>query len=156
MPSYTVYSEIVTINAPIDSVWQVLLDFDRYPDWNPFTYRVETDLTLHSPVALYVKLPGWGSRLQIESVHEVTEPTKLSWGMTLGTAFLLTALREQTLTSVTANQCTYQSTDAFSGLLTPVVRALFANSIRNGFNAMAYALKARVEPDYSVISKSML
>ena len=26
----------ITINAPIDTVWDVLLDWDNYAEWNPF------------------------------------------------------------------------------------------------------------------------
>ena len=145
MTTYTVYSDIVEINAPIEKVWRVLLDFDRYGDWNPFTYKVETDLKIGSPVNLYVKLPRRGSKLQVEYIREVSEPNILSWGMTMGAEFLLTAVREQHLKALGCECCTYQSTDAFSGVLTPVVKMLFSHSIRDGFNAMAYALKARAE-----------
>lgn len=33
------------IDAPLDTVWQVMTetDTDRYPDWNPFAVRVECD-----------------------------------------------------------------------------------------------------------------
>lgn len=26
----------ITIDAPIDTVWDVLLDWDKYAEWNPF------------------------------------------------------------------------------------------------------------------------
>lgn len=145
MAAHTVYSDVVEINAPIEKVWQVLLDFDRYPDWNPFTHKVETDLKIGSPVNLHVKLPKRVSKLQVEYVREVTEPNVLAWGMTMGAEFLLVALREQHLKATGDNSCTYHSTDAFTGLLTPLVKLLFGNSIRDGFNAMAYALKERAE-----------
>lgn len=145
MPEHTVYSDRVEINAPIETVWQVLLDFNRYPEWNPFTWRVETDLQVGSPVKLYVHLPGRGKRLQTEFIREVTPPERLSWGMTMGADFLLRALRQQHLYPLPDGRCCYQSTDAFSGLLTPLVKALFGRSICDGFNAMAYALKQRAE-----------
>ncbi|MCG8668396.1 MAG: SRPBCC domain-containing protein [Pseudomonadales bacterium] len=149
MANHTVYSDVVEINAPIELVWDILLDFDRYPDWNPFTYRVETDLVIGNKVDLYVKLPKRGQRLQTEYVREVSPYQRLSWGMTMGAEFLLTALREQILNPISASCCTYQSTDAFAGMLTPVVKLLFQNSIKDGFNAMAYALKERAEYLYS-------
>ncbi|MDX1694447.1 MAG: SRPBCC domain-containing protein [Ketobacteraceae bacterium] len=145
MPEYSVCSDRVDIQAPAETVWQVLVDFERYPDWNPFTYRVETDLVPGHAVDLYVKLPGWGRRLQTEYVHQVVRPRLLSWGMTLGHETLLQALREQRLEVLSENSCCYQSTDAFRGVLTPLVRFLFARSIRRGFNAMAHALKLEAE-----------
>lgn len=149
MAQHTVYSDLVEINAPIEKVWSVLLDFDSYPEWNPFTHKIETDLAIGSPVNLHVKLPRRVSKVQVEYVKEVVEPNLLSWGMTMGAKFLLVALREQHLKPIGEERCSYQSTDAFEGLLTPVVKAFFGNSIRDGFNAMAYALKERVETSNS-------
>lgn len=145
MADHTVYSDLVEINAPIEKVWAILLDFERYPEWNPFTYKVETDLKLGNPVNLYVKLPRRGSKLQVEYVKQVSKPNVLAWGMTMGAEFLLIALREQHLKPLGEDRCSYQTTDAFTGLLTPVVKILFGNSIRDGFNVMAYALKQRAE-----------
>lgn len=145
MARHTVYSEVVEIDAPIETVWQVLLDFDSYPEWNPFTKKVETDLVIGNPVNLHVKMPRRINMVQVEYVREVTEPNTLSWGMTMGAEFLLVALREQHLKPLGDNRCSYHTTDAFDGLLTPVVKALFGGPIRDGFNAMAYALKRRAE-----------
>ena len=115
--------------------------------WNPFTYKVETDLGIGSAVNLYVKMPRRGKGLQVEYVKEVSAPHTLAWGMTMGAPFLLTALREQKLTRLSDNACTYHSTDAFTGWLTPLVMGLFAGPIRDGFNSVAYALKKRAEQD---------
>lgn len=145
MPRHKVFSDVVEINAPVEKVWQILVDFEHYPQWNPFTYRVETDLKVGSPVDLYVKLPSRGSRLQTEYIREVVEPTKLSWGMEMGSKYLLTALREQYLTPISETRCSYYSTDLLQGGLTPIVKLLFAKSIQQGFNNMAYALKQRAE-----------
>jgi uncharacterized protein YndB with AHSA1/START domain len=30
----------VAINAPADRVWEVLVDFTHYPEWNPFVTLV--------------------------------------------------------------------------------------------------------------------
>uniref|UniRef100_A0A0W0EYQ0 Coenzyme Q-binding protein COQ10 START domain-containing protein n=1 Tax=Moniliophthora roreri TaxID=221103 RepID=A0A0W0EYQ0_MONRR len=35
-PGYFNVSASTLINAPIDEVWQVLLDLPKYPEWNPF------------------------------------------------------------------------------------------------------------------------
>ena len=29
------YAEPVVIDAPIELVWEIIIDFDRYPEWNP-------------------------------------------------------------------------------------------------------------------------
>lgn len=149
---HTLYSEKVIINAPVEQVWDILVDFAKYPDWNPFTYRVDTDLTLGNPVNLlgkavnlYVRMPKRGDRIQREIVRIVDRPHRLAWGMCMGTAFFLSALREQRLEKIDATHCSYQTWDGFNGLLTPLVVGLFGEDIQNGFNAVAKALKLRAE-----------
>lgn len=145
MRERVIASEKIHINAPIERVWAILLDLPRYSQWNPFTYRVDSTLVVGDPVDLYVRMRKRGERVQREYVRTVEAPTTLSWGMTMGHAVLLTALREQTLERIDAKTCSYQTTDAFSGALTPLVTYLFGEDIEEGFNAVARALKAHAE-----------
>lgn len=147
MPSHIVSSDQVEIDAPAQVVWDILVDLKNYHEWNPFTERVESTLVLGDKVDLYVRL-GKQNKIQTEQVREVSPPNTLSWGMTMGLDFLLKALREQKLETVTEDKCVYFSTDAFQGLLTPLVVMLYGEKIRVGFNEMAYALKKRAESQY--------
>jgi hypothetical protein len=148
---HTIYSEAVTINATIEQVWQVLLDLDAYPQWNPFTWCIGTpeapdrSLRMGTPVDLHVRFARRGERLQQERVALLEPPFRLGWGMTLGAPWLLKALREQRLETVDAQVCRYQTWDAFAGVLAPVVVGLFGKDIQDGFNAVAWALKREAE-----------
>ncbi len=137
-------SDAVEIEAPIERVWGVLTDFGRYGEWNPFTTRVETDTEVGSPVDLYVTL-GPLKLWQRERIEVVDPPRLLVWSNRIGHSALLSARREQRLEVLSATRCRYLTTDAFSGLLTPVVLLLFGRLVTNGFNAMAAALKERAE-----------
>ena len=55
--------------------------------------------------------------------------------------------REQRLEPLSDTRCRYTTTDAFTGVITPLVVLLFGGLIRRGFNAMALALKERAEAD---------
>jgi hypothetical protein len=145
MSNYTIASDKVDINAPREIVWDILFDLKRYPEWNPFTYRVDSTLQPGDPIDLYVRMPIRGDRLQTEQMKVVDRPRELSWGMKLGFEFLLKALREQHIEKVSESSCTYQTWDALSGLLMPLVIGLFKTDMQNGFNNMAYALKTRAE-----------
>ena len=141
---YLIRSDAVEIEAPIDRVWEVLADFGSYGEWNPFTIRVNTDSQVGSPVDLYVTL-GPLKLWQRERIEVVDPPRLLVWSNRIGHAALLFARREQRLEVLGATRCRYLTTDAFTGLLTPVVVLFFGRLVRNGFNAMAAALKERAE-----------
>ena len=141
---FAVGSDPVEIEAPAARVWDILVDFERYGEWNPFTTRVEAGLEIGSPVMLHVRL-GRLKRRQPERIEAVEPPHLLAWGTTMGHPVLLSALREQRVEPLSETRCRYLTTDATSGLLTPLVALLFGRLIRQGFNDMAAALKARAE-----------
>ena len=120
-------SDPVEIEAPAERVWDILVDFERYREWNPFT-------TL-----------GWLRRKQPERIETVEPPLLLAWGTTMGHPLLLSALREQRVEALSETRCRYSTTDATTGLLTPLVALLFGRLIRQGFNDLAAALKTRAE-----------
>lgn len=141
---FVVASDPVEIEAPAERVWDILVDFERYGEWNPFTTRVEASLEIGSPVMLHVLL-GPLQRKQPERIETVEPPHLLAWGVTMGARFLLVARREQRLEALNSNRCRYVTTDETRGLLTPLVALLFGHLIRRGFNDLAAALKSRAE-----------
>lgn len=148
MPTFTVYSDRVSIDAPQQMVWDILYDIRRYPEWNPFTERVITDFKPGSPVELHVNLPGRGKRLQREFITSVTAPHTLGWGMHMVHDSVLKARRLQTIEQLSPTRCCYHTEDHISGWLSPLVKWLYFNSMKNGFNSMAYALKQQAETQY--------
>ncbi|MGJ8686075.1 MAG: SRPBCC family protein [Spongiibacteraceae bacterium] len=141
MFKHTIYSDKVTINASKEEVWKVLTDLENYGEWNPFTNPVISTLEIGAPVELHVKMAIRGDRVSTEYVQSVDIDTTLAWGMTMGAKFLLVARRDQKLEVIDEHHCSYQTWDAFSGLLTPLVVALFGKDMLNGFNSVAYALR---------------
>ncbi len=139
-----VRSETVEIDAPIERAWDVLTDFARYGEWNPFTPSVATDFEIGSPVELFVRMGPWRLR-QVERIEAVEPPHLIAWSTTMGHRFLISALREQRLEAVGEGRCRYRTSDAFSGLLIPLVMLLFGGFVRRGFNDVARGLKARAE-----------
>lgn len=135
----------IEINAPVERVWDILVDLDRYPEWNPFTVRVDSTLEVGSPVDLYVRMKPNKEILQQEIVTAVEPNKKLSWGLTMGAKFILFTDRYQVLEPLGPNRTRYFTSDDFSGLLTPIVMMLYRSHIKAGFDGIARALKARAE-----------
>lgn len=51
------HSEI-QIETPPQRVWQVLTDFDAYPQWNPFIRSIQGDVQVGSRLSIRVEPPG--------------------------------------------------------------------------------------------------
>lgn len=139
-----VSSESVEIDAPIERAWEILIDFERYGEWNPFTPSVATDFEIGSPVELCVRMGPWRLK-QVERIEAIEPPHLIAWSTTMGHRFLISALREQRLEAVGKGRCRYRTKDDFSGLLIPLVMLLFGGFVRRGFNDVARGLKARAE-----------
>ncbi len=144
MFNHVVSADPIDIHAPAEAVWSILVDVEKYGEWNPFSTRVETTLEVGSPVDLYVDM-GLFKIKQPELIQAVEPPEMLAWGMTMGARFLLFTSREQRLEVLDETSCRYHTNDAFSGLLAPLIVGLLGRIIRRGFNDVARALKARAE-----------
>ena len=138
-------SEPVEINAPIDAVWNLLADVDRYREWNPFAWTyTKTDVRVGSFVNFDVKL-GRYERKQTERFVAIDRPTLVSWGTKVIHKSLLKALREQRLEKRSETSCAYFNTDTLEGPLAPVAILLFGRSMHRGFADVGRALKQRAE-----------
>ena len=48
----------ITINPPTERVWELLMDFDSFPDWNPFVQRARGAVGIGEKLVGYLKPPG--------------------------------------------------------------------------------------------------
>ena len=128
-------------------VWAILMDVDRYPEWNPFTVSVKTTFALGDPVDMQVALnPSSGrTRHQVEYITGFwPERHRFSWGTHVGPGWFITADRWQQLTEV-GGKVRYETSDEFTGAGVPLMLAIMESKVSRGFNDVAKALKARAE-----------
>jgi uncharacterized protein YndB with AHSA1/START domain len=140
-----VYSDEVTIEAPVELVWEILLNFDNYGQWNDFCPSAKNEsLVLGSAVDMMVDL-GAGLSRQVEYICRV-EPNKcIAWGMENKPEDPIHAVRSQHLKRLDDNRCTYVSVDEFAGPQMTAMMEHFAPAVEAGFNRCAYDLKAHAE-----------
>jgi len=133
------------IAAPAELVWDILLDFSRYGDWNAFAPKVETDLQIGSPVVMQVHMPGRAARQQTEILNLLQPGKTICWGMIMGHPLILCANRWQLLHRLDKGGTRYETVDKLSGLLAPLVWLLYGKPMRLGFEVVANSLKQRAE-----------
>jgi hypothetical protein len=134
----------VVINVPLEKVWQVLIDVENYPRWNPFTKRVETTF-VGEPAVLHVTMNEHCRRVQHEVITVFEPRHAFAWASIMGAPFILKANRWQIVEALAAQQTQYQTYETFDGLLVPLVMALYRRDIQRGLDAVGPALKKYVE-----------
>ncbi len=148
MDKFEIRTDPIQINAPIDFVWTVLTEVDKYSQWNPFTPQVRTDFSIGSPANLLVRMGPAKFRIA-ESVCAFERPRLIAWEKKFGAPWLLLAVRGQHLEQVGKTSCIYHNTDRLTGMLAPVVFLCFGGYMRRGFDDVAEGLKEYAEAIYA-------
>ena len=66
-----------TISASAETVWAVLMDTERYPEWDPFCVRVEGHIAPGAQLKVFSKLtPGHGFKV---TVDELEPNRRMTW-----------------------------------------------------------------------------
>ncbi len=69
----------IHIQASADKIWDILVDFDQYPHWNPFIKSVKGIVTPGNRITIRIEPPGGGSMSFRPCILEREEHKKLSW-----------------------------------------------------------------------------
>ncbi|MFT4822849.1 MAG: hypothetical protein ACJAUG_001748 [Halioglobus sp.] len=144
----TISSDEVVIEAPVQCVWDVLVDFANYDKWNTFCPGCEAELEIGSPVVMQVDL-GFGIQEQTEYMSRIDPGEVIAWQMENKPGDPIHAVRTQYLKALGDARCSYISIDEFSGEATAGMMELMAKPVETGFNLCAYGLKEYCEARYS-------
>ena len=138
----TTLTYAIDIDAPIQTVWGVLTQFDKYESWNTFTPQVETTGRLGDGVTLHVRLNDSGRLTKSNLTIEQIEPYTLCWG---DDNLFIKAHRTQTLTQLDDGRTRYESSEPFGGLLAPIIIWLLKSKLMRGYQWAAEGLKKEAE-----------
>jgi hypothetical protein len=138
-------SATVEIDAPLERVWEILVDFPNYSAWNRFCPGIECSGVLGTNVVMDVRFPGQKPLKQIEVLNVFEPPHRIAWGVIMGSPLVLVANRYQTLEALTPNRTRYTTIDYMSGLIGPLVKMFYAEKVRAGFQLTADGLKEYAE-----------
>ena len=142
-----VWSDEFTINAPAELVWDVLTDFARYEEWNPFCPQITTRLELGAPVEMMTDL-GRGLQPQTEYMSRIEPPHCIAWAMENKPEDPVHACRIQYIKPIDASSCVYQTVDEFGGPGMAAMLERFGAQVERGFNNCGRGLKAQAEKLY--------
>ncbi len=139
IPNKHIYTEI-DISAQPETIWEILIENEKYPEWNPYHVKVEGNLKVGEKLFVEIHKPN-GEKVEIDPhVMRVVPLEELTWGggikgIFFGEhVFLLQRLDEKSTKLI--------HKEDFSGLVIPFAPL---DAIEEGYNLMNEALKERAE-----------
>lgn len=142
----------IEIAAPAEIVWKILLEFERYPEWNPFVKEISGDPTPDGRLTIVVQPPGGSAMTFKPRVLKAEAPRELRW---LGKLFLPRIFDGEhsfVLDPLGENRVRLTHSECFRGLLVPMLWKGLDTDTRAGFEELNQALKARAEERFSAAS----
>jgi hypothetical protein len=144
MGKHHLHTEI-EIDASAERVWDVLSDFDSYPQWNPFIRSVLGVPRQGARLRITVQ-PSGGKAMRFSPVVLTADRGReLRW---LG-RFLFPGIFDGehcfVMETLANGKVRFRQSEWFSGLLVAPLRASLDRDTMRGFEEMNRALKARVE-----------
>jgi len=156
----------ISIDAPKQKVWDILLDFASYKEWNPYIRKQETisdDDKIH--LLSQTAAPGRRIRLRLhvpptmddastkgstseEILTHVDDMSfRLAWRFATPAHWLINAERWQILRDGRPgdHRTVYETWEFLGGLLAYVIRFFMRTKLQDSFDAMSRALKDRAE-----------
>ncbi|VDB82917.1 unnamed protein product [Peniophora sp. CBMAI 1063] len=157
------------IDAPLDAVWEKIIDFSSYPDWNPFARsqtvcneffiplenqtafegaRIIIDAQippLQVPVNRSTPLNLLHNQLSFENVtHLQPDLHRVAWKQ-IDIPDIAVNVTRWTAVSTVDNKTLYESAQVYNGGLAGVVELLFKEGLQEAFDAQGEALKLLLE-----------
>lgn len=136
-----VYRAATTIHASPETIWAILTDAPRYPDWDPTVDRIEGTIAAGEKLKAFSKLsPGRAFPVKVSTFNP---PQKMVWsgGMPLG---LFKGERTFTLTPKGNGQVEFVMQEVFSGPLLPLIGKTIPD-LTEPFEQFAEGLKKHAE-----------
>ncbi|MBU4536301.1 MAG: SRPBCC domain-containing protein [Euryarchaeota archaeon] len=140
-----IYTEI-EINAPAKVVWDILTDFDHYPQWNPFIQEISGDQTVGAQIEVFIKSPNSNGIKFKPKILSYKPEEELRWLGALWIPKLFDGEHSLIIEEIDENKILFIQKEKFTGLLVPLVSSML-NDTESGFKNMNRALKREAEDE---------
>jgi hypothetical protein len=139
------HSEI-EIQASAERVWQILTDFERFPEWNPFIRQASGKIQAGERLEARLQPLGGSPMTFRPTVLKAETGRELRWLGQLGLPGLFDGEHHFMIEPLGAERVRFVQGERFKGLLVPLFAGLLEKT-RQGFEQMNRALKARAEAE---------
>ena len=132
------------IDAPAERVWQVVSDFARYPEWNPFIVRAEGEQRPGARLEVTIVAPGVRAVTFKPTVLDLRPGRLIRWNGRLILPGLFDGRHALSADPLGDGRARFTTHEEVTGILLPFLGKVMKAS-QEGFERMAAAVKARAE-----------
>jgi len=134
----------IDVDAPAARVWQVVSDFERYPEWNPFIVRAAGELRVGKRLDVTIVAPGMKPVSFRPRVLDVEPGHLVRWKGEFKLPGLFDGRHALTVDPLDGRRSRFTTHEDVTGILLPFAGRVMAAS-QQGFELMARAVKERAE-----------
>lgn len=134
----------IAIDAPVETVWAILMDFERWGEWNPLYVNTSGRLDVGQEIGTTVALPGMKPQATRAQVTLVSEPTCIEYA-TVQMGGLVRVHRYMDLKTTGPASCRLANGEIMGGPAGKLLARFVGAKVRQGLKGMNEALKARAE-----------
>jgi hypothetical protein len=135
----------IDIDATAERVWQILTDFDAYPDWNPFLVRASGRPRQGERLNLRMQPVGGRAMTFRPTVIEASPGRRLRWLGRLLAPGIFDGEHSFTIEAVGEGKVRMIQEEQFRGILVPLLWRSLQRRTLPAFEQMNLALKQRAE-----------
>jgi hypothetical protein len=135
---------VIDIDAPAERVWQVVSDFARYPDWNPFIVRAAGEPRAGERLDVTIAAPGMKPVRFRPRVLDVEPGRLIRWKGEFKLPGLFDGRHALIVDPLDGERSRFTTHEDVTGIMLPFAGKVMAAS-QQGFELMARAVKERAE-----------
>jgi hypothetical protein len=139
-----IYTEI-EIHASAEKTWEILMNFELYPDWNPFIKKISGKAEAGQKIEVFMQLPGGKSMTFKPEVREINPNQEFKWLGHLFIPGLFDGEHTFKIESLSENKIRFIHKEKLKGILVPLLWRSLNSPTKNGFEGMNRALKSIAE-----------
>ncbi len=132
----------IEIAASAARVWEILTDFEKYEQWNPFIHKIIGEAKEGAKIQIHLETPAGKNRKYDPVVTKVEAGRELRW---LGGGFFLNGEHIFLIEEPRPGHVLFVQREVFAGMMTSFFGRAIHDDIAAGLKEMNASLKARAE-----------
>jgi hypothetical protein len=135
----------VEISADTRTIWNILRDFEKYGEWNPFIRSIKGDQDVGARLTVFLQPSGTRGMRFKPRLLQFSEERGIRWLGRLAIPGLFDGEHSFAMSKNADGSVRFVQEETFRGILVPLLRRSLERDTKRGFEEMNRALKARSE-----------